>query len=149
MKKRWIFISAVLATLVIAITGGAIMAQDTGNTETSEERSFAGRVADILGLDEQTVSDAMEQVKEEMRDEAIQHKLDTLVEKGLMTQEEADEYGDWIRSMPDIGHNFGGFGHRSHKRGFGWGKSRGWGRGHGWGGFAPKDADATEYSSGA
>ena len=134
MRKRWIVVSVVLAALAIAVTGGAIMAQDEETRKT-----FAGRVAEILGLDEETVADAMKQAKDEMRDEAVRAKLDALVEKGVMTQEDADAYVEWLESRPDVDFN-GGFGRGGHKRG-------GFGRRHGWGGF--KTSKATADTSGA
>ena len=134
MRKRWIVVSVVLAALAIAVTGGAIMAQDAETKKT-----FAGRVAEILGLEEQAVSDAMKQAKDEMRDEAMRAKFDALVEKGLMTQEDADAYIEWMESKPDVDFG-GGFGRGRHKRG-------GFGRRHGWGGWSKyekaDDADAS------
>ena len=136
MRKRWIIVSVVMAALAIAITGGAIMAQDE---DEDGSKSFAGRVAEILGLEEDTVADAMKQAKEDMRDEAVKAKLDALVEDGKMTQEDADAYLEWLESRPDVDFG-GGFG-----RGFR-GKG-GFGRKHGWGGY--KMSTTTTDSSGA
>ena len=121
MRKRWIIVSVVMAALAIALTGGAILAQDE---DEDGSKSFAGRVAEILGLDEDTVADAMEQAKEEMRDEAIKAKLDALVEDGTITQDEADAYLEWLESRPNV--DFGGSYGRGHGR-------KGFGRKHGWG----------------
>ena len=138
MRKRWVIVSVVVAALAIALTGGAIMAQDE---DEDGSKSFAGRVAEILGLEEDTVADAMEQAKEEMRDEAIKAKLDALVEDGTLTQDEADAYLEWLESRPDV--DFGG----GHGRGF-HGKG-GFGRKHGrgWGSF--KSSTTTADTSGA
>ena len=92
--------------------------------------AFAARVADILGLDETTVQDAIDQARAEMQEEALQAKLDRLVENGHMTQEQADEYKTWIESKPEglSPKMFGGFGKKHHRfggRGWGgWGKSK-------------------------
>lgn len=137
MKKRWIIVSVVMAALAIALTGGAILAQDE---DEDGSKSFAGRVAEILGLQEDTVADAMQQAKEDMRDEAVKAKLDALVEAGEITQEEADEYLEWLESRPDV--NFGG----GHGRGHG---KRGFGRRHGWGWGKSKSSTTTSDSSGA
>ena len=116
MRKRWVIVSVVMAALAIAITGGAIMAQDE---DEDSSKTFAGRVAEILGLEDDTVADAMKQAKEDMRDEAVKAKLDALVEDGKMTQEDADAYLEWLESRPDVDFG-GGFGRGSHgKRGFG------------------------------
>ncbi len=140
MKKRWIFIPAALAALAVAITAGAIMAQEATPTPAATPAAtataaptatptptFAGRVATILGLTEQAVSDAMEQAKSEMRDAELQAKFDALVEKGMMTRADADSYLAWLRTKPDVD-----FGEKSE---FGFGKGRGhfggWGKGWG------------------
>ncbi len=138
MRKRWIIVSVVMAALAIALTGGAILAQDEGEDGS---KSFAGRVAEILGLEEDTVADAMEQAKEEMRDEAIKAKLDALVEAGEMTQDDADAYLEWLESRPDVSFG-GGFGRGGHGK-------RGFGRKHGWGWGKSKSSTTTTDTSGA
>ncbi len=136
MRKRWVIVSVVMAALAIAITGGAIMAQDE---DEDSSKTFAGRVAEILGLEEDTVADAMKQAKEDMRDEAVKAKLDALVEAGEMTQEDADAYLEWLESRPDVDFK-GGFGRGFHGK-------RGFGRKHGWGRF--KSTSTTTDTSGA
>ena len=92
-----------------------------GNGEGDSNASkLATKVAEILGLDTAVVDDAIKQAREELRDEAIQKKLDALVEKGRLTQEQADEYLNWIQSRPEgipaIGKRF--FGKKGHHRGW-------------------------------
>ncbi len=132
MRKRyWLTGTIVAAVMVMGIMGGVAMAQETSDEDgDSERQSFAARVADILGLDETTVQDAIDQAKAEMQEEALQAKLDRLVENGHMTQEQADEYKTWIESKPEglSPKMFGGFGKKHHRfggRGWGgWGKSK-------------------------
>ena len=78
--------------------------------------------------DAAVVDDAMKQAREELRDEAIQKKLNALVEKGQLTQEQADENLDWIQSRPEgipaMGKHFFGEmrrhkGSKGHVRSFG------------------------------
>ena len=126
MKKRyWLTGTIVAAVMLLGIMGGVAMAQETDDEDgDSTKQSFAARVADILGLDETTVQDAMDEAREEMREEALQAKLDWLVENGHMTQEQADEYKTWIESKPEglSPKMFGGFGKKRHRFG-----GRGWG----------------------
>ncbi len=78
-------------------------------------QSFASRVAAILGLDEAQVQDAFSQAAGEFQDERFQRKLDRLVEKGWLTQKEADEYKEWYLSRPEgalPGGSLRGFGGR-------------------------------------
>ena len=123
-KRRWLIGSVVATVMVLGIMGGMVMAQETPGD--ADKSSFAARVAEILGLDEATVQDAIDQAKAEMRDEALQSKLDRLVESGRMTQEQADEYKTWLESKPEgvPSRMFGGFGKR-HRSGH-HGRSR-WG----------------------
>jgi hypothetical protein len=88
--------------------------------------SFTSRVASILGLDEATVQDAMDQAREEMQDEALKARLDYQVEQGWITQEQADEFAEWHESRPEgisPGGGFDGGGRGFHRggrfRGFG------------------------------
>ena len=116
MKKRWILVPIALTMLAIGIvTAGAALSH---GTDTNGISSFASRVASILGLDEAQVRDAIDQARRELRDEAVQNKMSRLVEKGRITQEQADAYLEWYQSRPDDFPGFGlrdnGFGRHDH-----------------------------------
>ncbi len=122
-KKRWIVVPVTLVALALGVTGGVALAQEATEGD-SPLQSLASRVATILGLDEQQVADALEQASREMRDEAVQNKLNSLVESGRITQEQADEYLQWYQERPEsvrpgFGRGHGGFGHRHGRRGGG------------------------------
>jgi hypothetical protein len=78
------------------------------------------RVATILGIDQQKLQDAFTQAQREMKDEAFNKRMQDQVTSGKLTQQQADQYKQWLQSrpeMPSIGPkmgDFGGFG-----RGFG------------------------------
>ena len=111
--------------MALGVAGGVVMAQE-GDGD-SPIRSFASRVAAILGIEETQVQDAMDQARREMFDERVQIWLDEMVASGRITQEQADEYKAWIESRPEG--SFGHFGKRGFRgRGFhgGWH----WDRGH-------------------
>ena len=124
MRKRWLVIPVVVLALAVAVAGGAVLAQSTGDGHGG--KSFAGRVADILGLEEDTVADATKQAWQEMHEERLQARLDALVESGRITQEQADEYKTWLDSRPEgigrLGENGFGQHHGFHGRGFKWDK---------------------------
>ena len=129
IKKRWIVVSVMMGLLAVGITGGAVFAQEVGDPERkSPFGGFASRVAGILGLDEQQVQDAFHQAATEIEDERLQQKLDGLVEKGYLTPEQAEEYGNWYRSRPETSFGKFGFrgfgGHRSHHGRFWGGKGK-------------------------
>ena len=124
MRKMRIIIPLAIAVVVVTAIGfGVAFAQGNEKGDSNASR-LAAKVAEILSLDAAVVDDAIKQARVELRDEAIQKKLNALVEKGRLTQEQADEYLNWIQSKPEgisaIGkHSFGKRGHH-----------RGW-KGHG------------------
>ena len=133
MRKRWLFVPLVVGLMFIGVTGGAVLAQDSGGEgdgadAESPRATFASRVASILGLEAATVQDAFQQAKSELKDETIQRKLDRQVEQGRITREQADEYLEWYRSRPEgLDRAIGPRG-SAHRGGFG---RRGGGRSHG------------------
>ena len=135
MRKRWLAIALTMTILATGLIGTGIATAD--ETAGSPFGGLASKVATILGLDEATVQDAIDQAQTELHDETMQSKLDALVESGAITQEQADARGEWYGAMPDVmpgfgGHEFGfgGNGFKPGERGMGPG-----GRGHGRGGF--------------
>ena len=121
MKKRWFVVTLVVGVLALGVTGGDVLAQDTGEERDSPVEKLTSRVVAILGLDEFQVQDAFDQARREMRDEPIQLKLDRMVESGRLTQEQADAYRDWYMSRPEglcPGFKLGGIrGHGFHRGG--------------------------------
>lgn len=123
-KPRWILAGLLVGVLAVGIMGSAVLAHSNGDDGGSPIRGFASRVADILGLDEVDVQDAIKQARTETQNDILQHRLDYKVEQGLITQEQADEYLEWYQSRPEgvsprPFHRFGGFG-------FNRGLMRGW-----------------------
>ena len=130
LKRRWFLIPATVAVLAIGVLGfGVVAAQVSDEDKQSSMDSFSARVAEILGLDQDDVEAAMTQAKEELRDEAIQGKLDAMVANGQMTQEQADEYKAWLDSRPEALDGKGWFGGGRHGRGSHQGRHGGKGRG--------------------
>jgi hypothetical protein len=148
MKKRLLIPVAATMMVISVFTAGAVMAQEDGTDETPAVPSFASRVAAILGLDEAQVQDAMDQAHREMQEEALRDRLDSMVEQGRLTQEQADEYYQWYQSRPEGIRGFGGPG-----PGFGFGgPGRGHGHGHGMRGpegmfGAPRDLAPSQGNS--
>ena len=101
MRRKVLIAAAALAVLAIGIGGGAVWAQESDSEDGSTIKGFVSRVAEILGLEEQTVQDAFTQAKQEMMDESIESKLAAMVESGKLTQEQADEIQEWYGSKPD------------------------------------------------
>ncbi len=139
MRKHWLFVPGLAVILAAGfLAGGVALAQDNGTNGGSPMSSIVSRVAQILGIEEARVQDAFDKAVKEKKDEAIQSRLDYLVEQGRLTQEQADEYKQWYKSKPEGLDRFGG-------RGFGHGKGfgRGWGGMRHWGPPKAQSTDAT------
>ena len=124
MKKLRIIIPLAMVVVAVAVISFSIALAQGNEGGDSNASKLAIRVAEILGLDTAFVDDAIKQAREELRDEAIQKKLNALVEKGRLTQEQADEYLNWIQSKPEgipaIGkQSFGKMGHHKGWKGHG------------------------------
>ena len=101
-SKKFIIIGVLTTILLVGTISGIALAQ-TDNVTDTQPKTLLSRVADILGIDQQTVEDAFTQARTEMQDEALDNYLKSLVDEGTITQEEADQYKAWRQSMPDIG----------------------------------------------
>jgi flagellar basal body-associated protein FliL len=94
------------STTAVATTSDSL----TTDNQTSQYDTFVSKVADKLGLDEDTVATAMKEARQEMMDEALAERLQQAVDDGQITQEEADQILEWMKSRPDALDEIGGFG---------------------------------------
>jgi len=97
-KSKWVIVSVALAIAVLVGGTGIALAQEG---EEGSSKTLVARVAQILGIEEQTVQDAFDQAQKEMQAEALDNYLEWAVEQGKMTQEEADKYKEWWQSRPE------------------------------------------------
>ena len=101
MKKLRVIIPLAMAVVAVAVISFTVaFAQENENSDSNASK-LAVKVAEILGLEAAVVDDAIRQASEELKGEAIQKKLNALVENGRLTQEQADEYPNWIQSRPE------------------------------------------------
>jgi competence protein ComGC len=72
--------------------------------ENMPERRTAliSKVADILDIDQQTLENAFRQAQQEQRGEALDNRLEELVNEGTINQQQANEFNTWINSRPDV-----------------------------------------------
>ncbi len=124
-SKKFIVIGLIATVLLVGSIGGIALAQ-TEDGEDSQPGGILERVAAILvddgvNITPEQLKDAFSQAQSDMRAEAMQTRLQNLVDQGKITQEEADEYQQWLQSKPDMSSGFGfkswgGFrgGHRMH-----------------------------------
>ncbi len=114
-KHKW-FIPVVLSIVLIGgITGGVMVAADDGSNTVDQQSQLADRYQQLLDracaiyqentgttIDSEQFKAALKQAQGELREEALESRLQDLVENGKLTQEEADNYLEWWQSRPDI-----------------------------------------------
>ena len=108
---------ALIAALAVGIP--AAVSADTSDTVSSETSStttsdgqkpgqeLISKVAEILNIDEATMSDAFQQATQELSSEALQQRLTKAVEDGTITQDEADQITAWMNAEPAAAENLG------------------------------------------
>ncbi len=114
--KRSIIVMGLAFAILAASLGGVALAND----HSGEEGEAATRLEIMLDkvatnyfeltgeeLNIEALQTAFGQARDEMRAEALQNHLDRLVEDGVITQDEADEYLEWWQSKPDVSIGFG------------------------------------------
>ncbi|HXZ30485.1 MAG TPA: hypothetical protein VEG43_04900, partial [Dehalococcoidia bacterium] len=87
-----------------------------------------------VAIDSGQLKAALEQAQGELEKEALQSRLQNLVDNGKITQEQADQYLQWWQSRPDIGLQLPGLGGPGRGGGGGMMGGRGFGP---WGGPCP------------
>jgi hypothetical protein len=114
-KKKWVIIAAVAGVVILVGSIAGVALAQTENTihgsadgvaldqteNTTQSKTLLARVAEILGIDQQTVENAFTQARIDMRNEAQDNYLKKLVDEGKLTQEQAGEYKTWWQSKPD------------------------------------------------
>ncbi len=97
------------------LAGGIVAAVSTSSNNTEDQSQAMDRYQALLdracaiyeektgtNIDSEQLGDALDQAQGELRDEALETRLQNLVDEGKMTQEEADQYLEWWQSRPDI-----------------------------------------------
>jgi len=94
MSKKVKVLVSLVAVVLLVLTGAtaAVMAQEEPATtaETGVSR-FLDRVAEILDIPQDELIDAFSQARQELGEEACLGKIDMLLARGLITQDEADQ----------------------------------------------------------
>jgi len=137
-KRKWLIPVVLSIVLIGGIAGGVMVAADdsSGNVEQQSQppdryQALLDRACAIyqentgVTIDSEQLKDALNQAEGELRETALESRLQKLVEDGKVTQEEADQYLQWWQSRPDIEVPLPGLG------GSGPGGGMMWGRGFG------------------
>lgn len=106
-NRRKIIAGVLVATMALAgVLAGTISADDEGGA--TPRNNVLARVAEILGLPQADVENAFEQAMTEQREErqaemqaARDARLQDLIDEGVLTQEQVDEWESWLEARPD------------------------------------------------
>lgn len=111
-SQKFILAAVLAAIMVIGGTAGVALAQEDeagqgwrgalGDDVQRRQGALVARVAEILGIDQQQLEDAFRQAQSEFREEALDSRLEELIDEGTLTQEQADEFKAWIEARPDV-----------------------------------------------
>jgi len=109
-KKKPLIITLIVIAATVGITTGLVFAQDEGDTTQPEAQHEAllERVCEIyeantgVAIEPEALKDAFVEANQEMMAEALESRLDKLVEEGVITQEEADQFKEWWEAKPDV-----------------------------------------------
>ena len=98
-----------------AITRGVVTAVGVSSSDREDQSQTSDRYQALLdracaiyqdntgaAIDSEQLRDALDQARSELQEEALEVRLQNLVEDGKLTQEEADNYLEWWQSRPDI-----------------------------------------------
>ena len=119
-NKRFLLVALLVPAVLVGSIGGVALAQSDGQDSTqaqATETSIYDRASQIyqentgVVIDSEALKDAFAQARSEMQTEALQDRLQSLVDEGTITQEEADQYLEWWQSRPDVPLGLGPGGH--------------------------------------
>jgi hypothetical protein len=115
-KRKW-FVPVVVASVLLigGISGGMIATAHDDTSLAVDQNETASQLETLLEracaiyqertgvtIDPQQLGEALQQARGEIRDEALEGRLQDLVNQGKLTQEEADQFLEWWQSRPDI-----------------------------------------------
>jgi len=116
-RSKKFMIVALLTTVVLAGSiGGVALAQTENGDDCQPEARHSAlleRVCEIYeentgeAVNPQELQEAFAQAQSEIRDTALDNRLQHMVGQGRITQDEADQYKRWQDSKPDVPARFG------------------------------------------
>ena len=112
-KRKKLVLTVIAVVLVIGgVLGGTAIAaaqdDETVPDQQTQMDTLLDKVAQIYEqntgttLDTEALKSAFQQAGKELNAERQQTMLDKLVEDGVITQEQADEYQAWLEARPDV-----------------------------------------------
>ena len=99
MQRKFI-LALVIGVLGTALAVGSVLAQGPSASK-SKGHGLHARVAEHLNINESELINAFEVAKREIQEEKRQEKLDGMVAKGLITEDQVSEIIAWQDNRPE------------------------------------------------
>jgi hypothetical protein len=113
-SKKFIILTVLGTVVLVGSITGVVLAQNGDDSQPGVgHEALLERTCTIyedntgVAIDPEALKDALAQAQSEMRAEALQNRLQSLVEQGKLTQEQADQYLEWWQAKPDAPAGFG------------------------------------------
>jgi len=91
-SKKLIIIAVTVAAVLAGTLNGLAFAQTENGDDSQPETKWGALLDRVLVV----------QARSEMRDEALEQRLDKLVDEGKISQDIANQLNEWWQSRPDI-----------------------------------------------
>jgi N12 class adenine-specific DNA methylase len=101
MRKIQKFVLATVLVAIMLISSAPAIAMAQGNKAPERRGALIAQVAEILGIDQQELENALKQAQMELREETLDARLQELIAEGTLTQEQANQLESWINARPD------------------------------------------------
>ncbi|MBM4446627.1 MAG: hypothetical protein FJ023_04650 [Chloroflexi bacterium] len=98
--QKFVLATVLVAIMLISSAPAIALAQEDGAPE--RRGALIAQVAEILGIDQQELEDALKQAQMELRQETLDARLQELIAEGTLTQEQADDLKAWMNARPDV-----------------------------------------------
>lgn len=102
MRKIHKFVLATVLVVVMLVASAPAIALAQEGELPERQGALIAQVAEILGIDQQELEDALQQAQMELREGNLDTRLQDLVADGTLTQEQANELESWLNSRPDV-----------------------------------------------
>jgi hypothetical protein len=102
MKRIQKIVLATVLVAVMLIASMPVIALAQDDEAHGPPGALLTRVAEILNIDQGELENAVKQAQTGLREEALENRLEELIDEGTLTQEQADAYKAWIEARPDI-----------------------------------------------
>ena len=106
-SKKFIIVTVLAAVLLVGSIGGVALAQ-TGNGDDSQPKAPHGALLDKVceiygeGIDCEKLEAAFAQARSEMREAALDNRLQKLVDEGKIEPDQVTAYKEWLQATPDM-----------------------------------------------